>query len=70
MNPFDRFDKLFGDLGLSPDDAALYLFLAGWNSALREMAEHVQAMPFGKDTQDSFAVYFQRQIINLEAMRK
>ena len=70
MNPFDHFDKLFGDMDLSPDDAALYLFLAGWNSAIREMAEHVQAMPFGKDTQDSFAVYFQRQIINVEAMRK
>ena len=70
MNPFDHFDKLFGDLNLSPDDAALHLFLAGWNSALREMAEHVQAMPFGKDTQDSFAVYFQRQIINIEALTK
>ena len=70
MNPFDHFDRLFGDLDLSPDDAALHLFLAGWNSALREMAEHVQAMPFGKDTQDSFAVYFQRQIINVEALTK
>ena len=70
MNPFDHFDRLFGDLDLSPDDAALHLFLAGWNSALREMAEHVQTMPFGKDTQDSFAVYFQRQIINVEALTK
>ena len=70
MNPFDHFDKLFGDLDLSPDDAALHLFLAGWNSAIREMAEHVQAMPFGKDTQDSFAVYFQRQVINVEALTK
>ena len=70
MNPFDHFNKLFGDLNLSPDDAALHLFLAGWNSAHREMAEHVQSMPFGKDTQDSFAVYFQRQVINVEAMRK
>ena len=70
MNPFDHFDKLFGDLDLSPDDAAMHLFLAGWNSAIREMAEHVQAMPFEKDTRDSFAVYFQRQVINVEAMRK
>ena len=70
MNPFDHFNKLFGDLNLSPDDAALHLFLAGWNSALREMSEHVQAMPFGKDTQDSFAVYFQRQSINVEALTK
>jgi len=70
MNSFDHFDKLFGDLGLSPDDAALHLFLAGWNSAIREMSEHVQTMPFEKDTRDSFAVYFQRQVINVGAMRK
>jgi hypothetical protein len=70
MNPIDHFDKLFGDLKLSPDDAALYLFLAGWNSALREMAAHVKAMPFEKDTQDSFAVYFERQVINVKAMTK
>ena len=70
MNPFDHFDKLFGYLDLSSDDAALHLFLAGWNSAIREMAEHVQSMPFEKDTRDSFAVYFQRQIINVEALTK
>ncbi len=70
MNPFDHFDKLFGYLDLSSDDTALHLFLAGWNSAIREMAEHVQAMPFEKDTRDSFAVYFQRQVINVEALTK
>ena len=70
MNPFDHFDKHFGYLDLSPNDAALHLFIAGWNSAMRTMAADVQALPFGKDTQDSFAVYFERQVINVEALTK
>lgn len=70
MNPFAHFQALYGDLGLSPDDAALHVFLSGWNTAMSEMMERVNKMPFQNDTRASFAVYFQSQMVNLEAIQK
>jgi hypothetical protein len=68
MNPFAHFEDQFGHLELSDNDAALHVFLAGWNSAMVEMMHRVNKMPFGDDTRASFAVYFQSQMVNVDAI--
>jgi hypothetical protein len=70
MNPFSHFQDQFGHLQLSDNDAALNVFLAGWNTAMHEMMERVNKMPFQNDTQASFAVYFQSQMVNIDAIEK
>lgn len=70
MNPFSHFEDQFGHLQLSNNDAALHVFLAGWNSAMMEMMQRVNKMPFGDDTRASFAVYFQSQMVNVDAIEK
>jgi len=70
MNPFAHFEDQFGHLQLSDNDAALHVFLAGWNSAMMEMMQQVNKMPFGDDTRASFAVYFQSQMVNVDAIEK
>jgi hypothetical protein len=70
MNPFAHFEDQFGHLKLSDNDAALHVFLAGWNSAMMEMMQRVNKMPFGDDTRASFAVYFQSQMVNVDAIKK
>jgi hypothetical protein len=70
MNPFAHFEDQFGHLQLSDNDAALHVFLAGWNSAMMEMMQRVNKMPFQNDTRASFAVYFQSQMVNVEAIEK
>lgn len=62
MNAHDHYDRLFGDLGLSPQDAARWVFVSGWNSAMQEAMNRVNAMPFPADTRASFAVYFQQMM--------
>jgi hypothetical protein len=70
MNPFAHFEDQFGHLQMSDNDAALHVFLAGWNSAMMEMMHRVNKMPFGDDTRASFAVYFQSQMVNVDAIEK
>jgi hypothetical protein len=70
MNPFAHSEDQFGHLQLSDNDAALHVFLAGWNSAMMEMMQRVNKMPFGDDTRASFAVYFQSQMVNVDAIEK
>ena len=70
MNPFAHFQALFGHLELSEDDAALHVFLSGWNTAMHEMMERVNKMPFGNDTRASFAVYFQSQMVDVPGVDK
>jgi len=53
----DHYERLYGDLGLHPKDAARWVFASGWNAALEELMKRVNAMPFGDDTRASFAVY-------------
>lgn len=62
MNAHDHYDRLFGDLGLHPQDAARWVFVSGWNSAMQEAMNRVNAMPFPADTRASFAVYFQQMM--------
>lgn len=62
MKALDHYDRLFGDLGLSPQDAAKWVFVCGWNSAMEEAMRRVNAMPFEADTRASFAVYFQQMM--------
>ena len=52
----DLFDKLYGDFGLKPTDAAWLVFLSGWNGALEQAAKDFERMPFG-DTAASTAAY-------------
>jgi hypothetical protein len=63
MDALEHYDQLYGDLGLSPNDAAKWVFLSGWNSAMQEAMKRVNAMPFGDDTRASFAVYFQQMMV-------
>jgi hypothetical protein len=70
MNPFAHFQALFGHLELSEDDAALHVFLSGWNTAMSEMMERVNEMPFQKDIRASFAVYFQSQMVDVPGVDK
>lgn len=55
-------DRLYGDLGLHPQDAARWVFASGWNAALEEAMNRVNAMPFPADTRASFAIYFQQMM--------
>jgi hypothetical protein len=57
-------------LQLSDNDAALNVFLAGWNTAMHEMMERVNKMPLQNDTRASFSVYFQSQMVNIDAIEK
>jgi hypothetical protein len=59
----EHYEKLYGDLNLPPDDAAKWIFLSGWNSAMGEAMRRVNSMPFGDDTRASFAVYFQQMMV-------
>lgn len=62
MDALQHFDQLYGDLGLSPQDAAKWVFVSGWNSAMQEAMQRVQAMPLQADTKASFSVYFQQMM--------
>ena len=62
MDALEHYDQLYGDLGLSPKDAAKWVFVSGWNSAMQEALERIQAMPLQPDTKASFAVYFQQMM--------
>ena len=62
MNAHDHYERLFGDLGLHPQDAARWVFVSGWNSAMQEAMNRVNAMPFPADTRASFAIYFQQMM--------
>lgn len=58
------FEKLYGELGLTDNDAAWLVFLSGWNAGLERSADQMRvnfATPFGKDTVDSFACYVKDQ---------
>ena len=62
MNALEHFEDLYGDLNLSPKDAARWVFASGWNSALEELSKRLNAMPLESDTRASFAVYFQQMM--------
>ena len=62
MNALQHYDRLYGDMGLHPQDAAKFVFVSGWNSAMEEAMKRVNAMPFGADTRASFAVYFHQMM--------
>ena len=62
MDALGHYDRLYGDLGLSPKDAAQWVFVSGWNSAMQEALERIQSMPLQPDTKASFAVYFQQMM--------
>lgn len=59
MDALDHYDRLYGDLGLTPKDAAQWVFLSGWNSCLEELMKRLNKMPLERDTRASFALYFQ-----------
>ena len=58
----DHYERLYGDLGLHPQDAAKWVFASGWNCAIEEMIQRINAMPLGQDTRASFAVYLGQMI--------
>ncbi len=62
MDALQHFDQLYGDLGLSPQDVAKWVFVSGWNSAMQEAMQRVQVMSLQNDTKASFSVYFQQMM--------
>ncbi len=57
MNANDHYERLYGDLGLHPKDAARWVFASGWNAALEEFMKRVKEMPLERDTRAGFLVY-------------
>lgn len=58
----DHYKRLYGDFDLHPEYAARWVFASGWNSAIEEMIQRVNAMPFGNDTRASFTVYLGQMV--------
>jgi hypothetical protein len=54
-----HFERLYGTLLLDNQDAAKWVFLSGWNSAIEEMMDRINKMPLETDTKASFNVYLQ-----------
>ena len=63
MGALGHYDRIYSDLGLNHQDAARFVFISGWNSAMEEVMKRVNAMPFGNDTRASFAIYFQQMMV-------
>jgi len=57
MKVKNYFQEIFGELEMEPNDLAEIVFRAGWNSAVDEAIKKMDQLPFGKDTQDSFAIW-------------
>jgi hypothetical protein len=57
MKVKEYFEEIFGEFEMEPSDMAELVFRAGWNSAMDEASKRVRDLPFGKDTQDSFAIW-------------
>ena len=64
LQSHDHFERLFGELDLSPNDAARWMFAAGWNSAIRELVHRLDTMPIEADTRDSFIIYLNEMVAN------
>jgi hypothetical protein len=57
MKVKDHFMQIFGEFEFDPSDIAEIVFRAGWNAAIDELSTRAAELPFGKDTQDSFAIW-------------
>ena len=57
MKDKEYIEEIFGEFEMEPSDMAELVFRAGWNSAMDEASKRVIDLPFGKDTQDSFAIW-------------
>lgn len=63
MDVLQHFRDLYGAMDLSENDAAKWVFVSGWNSALTELMERIAKMPLEKDTRASFQVYMQNMMV-------
>ncbi len=63
MDALEHFRDLYGAMDLSENDAAKWVFVSGWNSALTELMERIAKMPLEKDTRASFQVYMQNMMV-------
>jgi hypothetical protein len=63
MDVLEHFRDLYGAMDLSENDAAKWVFVSGWNSALTELMERIAKMPLEKDTRASFQVYMQNMMV-------
>jgi len=62
MNANYHYDKLYGEFGLSPNDAARWVFASGWNSALSEMLTNLERMHLEPEVKGAFALWVQRMM--------
>jgi len=45
-----HYDRIFGSYGLSPQDAARYVFASGWNACLQEMLTRALEFQLDEET--------------------
>jgi hypothetical protein len=57
MKVKDHFMTMFGEFEMSASEMGELVFRAGWNAAVDELTTRTGELPFGKDTQDSFAIW-------------
>lgn len=57
MKVKDHFMDIFGAFEMSASEIGEIVFRAGWNAAIDELTTRSNALPFGKDTQDSFVIW-------------
>lgn len=50
MNAMNHYDRLFGEFGLSPQDAAKWVFASGWNACIEEMLTRALKLHLDADT--------------------
>jgi hypothetical protein len=57
MTAIEHYDRLYGDLGLSPKDAAKWVFASGWNSALSELIARLSTIDLDPQARAAVAVH-------------
>ena len=57
MNVHEHFENLYGEMNLSPRDAARWVFASGWNSALEELLKRLNTMPLTDAARAACAVH-------------
>jgi hypothetical protein len=45
MRADEYFESIYGEFGLSPNDAARWVFASGWNCAMQEIGRRFETMP-------------------------
>ena len=61
----EQFEQLYSVALVDNRDIAKCVFYSGWNSAIGEVIQRIEAMPLGVDTKASFNVYL-KELLQLD----